>query len=196
MYIFELSFIIVVSFQGNFSDWLYFPFFGFTNYPAGLLRMSAYSLSLFLRMFINNGFPILSSESINKMRTIVGGGRLLPYTLNSTSNITNQLPKRRYGLAWQWRTLSNRRPYIGHSGSLPGMTHLMLVNEQHTIGVIILTNADTTLPTNLSQQIQDTIENIHIELFNCFEANSANSFIIQINELILAIFSTFVMYFL
>ncbi|CAF5029157.1 unnamed protein product, partial [Rotaria socialis] len=50
----EVPQLSLVQMQGNFPKWLYFPFFGFSSYPAGLLRMSAYSLSIFLRMFINN----------------------------------------------------------------------------------------------------------------------------------------------
>jgi len=58
-------------------------------------------------MFINNGSPLLSSQSIAEMKTVVGGGLIRPYSPNSDSNSTNQLPPRRYGLSWHWRTLSN-----------------------------------------------------------------------------------------
>jgi len=43
----------------NYPSLLDIPFFSFPAYPAGLLRMSAYSLSKFVRMFMNNGFPLL-----------------------------------------------------------------------------------------------------------------------------------------
>ncbi|CAF4179414.1 unnamed protein product [Rotaria magnacalcarata] len=146
----EVPQLSLVQMQGNFSKWLYFPFFGFSSYPAGLLRMSAYSLSIFLRMFINNGTPLLSAQSITEMKTVVGGGHLRPFNTNSSSNATNEIPSRRYGLCWHWRTLNNGYQYVGHSGTLPGMTHLMLINEKHTIGVIVLTNGDMSIESNIS----------------------------------------------
>ncbi|CAF3626495.1 unnamed protein product [Rotaria socialis] len=184
----EVPQLSLVQMQGNFPKWLYFPFFGFSSYPAGLLRMSAYSLSIFLRMFINNGTPLLSAQSITEMKTVVGGGRIRPYNTNSSSNATNEIPPRRYGLCWHWRTLNNGHQYVGHSGTLPGMTHLMLVNEKHTIGVIVLTNGDVTLPIDLSRQILDTIENIHVALFKCFETSSANSYVFHINNIFVICF--------
>ncbi|CAF5099820.1 unnamed protein product, partial [Rotaria socialis] len=80
-----------------------------------------------------NGTPLLSAQSITEMKTVVGGGRIRPYNTNSSSNATNEIPPRRYGLCWHWRTLNNGHQYVGHSGTLPGMTHLMLINEKHTI---------------------------------------------------------------
>jgi len=61
----------------------------------------------------------------------------------------------------------------------------MLINEKHDIGVIVLTNADTNAPIDLTQQIYDTIENIHISLFKCFETNNANSLMFGIKTNIL-----------
>ncbi|CAF4753063.1 unnamed protein product [Rotaria sp. Silwood1] len=187
----EVPQLNMIQMESNLSTWLYFPFFGFSSYPAGLLRMSAYSLSIFLRMFINNGSSLLSSQSITEMKTVVGNGLIRPYNTNSSSNSTDQLPPRRYGLCWHWRTLSNGHQYVGHSGCVPGMTHLMLVNEKHNIGVIVLTNADTTLPINLTRQIYNTIENIHVELFKCFETNYANSFVLHRRNSFIVIYLVF-----
>ncbi|CAM4792380.1 unnamed protein product [Rotaria magnacalcarata] len=66
------------------------------------------------------------------------------------------------------------RRYIDHSGSMPGMIHLMLVNEKHNLGVIILSNADATLPNDLSREIGETGINIHMSLFKCFDADPAH----------------------
>ncbi|CAF2580562.1 unnamed protein product [Rotaria sp. Silwood2] len=189
----EVPQLNIIQMEGNLSTWLCFPFFGFSSYPAGLLRMSAHSLSIFLRMFINNGSSLLSSQSITEMKTVVGGGLIRPYSTNLSSNSTNQLPSRRYGLCWHWRTLSNGHQYVGHSGCVPGMTHLMLVNEKQNIGVIVLTNADTTLPINLTRQIYNTIENIHVELFQCFETNNANSFVFRSKNILFVIVSYFIL---
>lgn len=136
--------------------------------------MSAYSLSVFLRMFINNGSSLLHPGSILEMQTIVGNGRIPYYNQNSTSNSTSSSVSQ-YGLGWYWRTLSNGYRYIGHAGSLPGMVHLMLVNEQSTLGVIILTNGDFSAPTSLTTEIVETPMNTHLALFDCFETRSTNS---------------------
>ncbi|CAF3400024.1 unnamed protein product [Rotaria sp. Silwood2] len=192
----EMPQLNISQMKGNLSTWLHFPFFGFSGYPAGLLRMSAHSLSIFLQMFINNGYPLLSSQSIVEMKTVVGGGLIQPYNINPNINSTNQLPPRRYGLCWHWRTLSNGRQYLGHGGSLPGMTHLMLVNENHNIGVIVLTNADTNAPIDLTRQIYETIEDIHITLFKCFEINDASSFAFHPTNIFFFIFFYYVTFFL
>ncbi|CAF1233995.1 unnamed protein product [Adineta ricciae] len=156
---------------GNLSTYLRIPFLGFTGYPAGLLRMSAHSLSAFLRMFVNKGSPLLSPQSVDEIKTIVGNGQIYPF--NPNPNSTTQPPPRRYGLCWHWRTLTDNRQYLGHGGSLPGMTHLMLINEKHNTGVIVLTNADTNAPIELTQQIYEAMENIHISMFRCYETNHA-----------------------
>lgn len=49
----------ILIWAGNFSDWLYFPFFGISLYPAGLLRMSAKTLSMWLQAFMNNFLTLI-----------------------------------------------------------------------------------------------------------------------------------------
>ncbi|CAF5051806.1 unnamed protein product, partial [Rotaria socialis] len=60
----------------TFPTWIEFPFFSIIGYPAGLWRMSARSLSIFLRMIMSQGSTIVTRQSIAAMRTIVGGGRI------------------------------------------------------------------------------------------------------------------------
>jgi CubicO group peptidase (beta-lactamase class C family) len=161
------------SLQGDLPTWLFIDYFGFSAYPAGLLRMSARTLSVYLRMFLNNGSDILRPRSIAEMRTVVGGGLMLHYQ-DSNSNLTEPLPST-FGLSWYWRTMSNGRRYIGHSGSLPGMVHLMLVDEKHSVGVIVLSNGDTNPPNDLSREISETLAEIHVALFQCFETDAVNA---------------------
>ncbi|CAF0885830.1 unnamed protein product [Adineta steineri] len=78
----------VAQMPRNLPAWLYIPFFSFSHYPAGLLRMSARSLSVFLRMFMSNGSLILTSRSIAEIRTIVGGGHIPFYNQSSDANST------------------------------------------------------------------------------------------------------------
>ncbi|CAF3108094.1 unnamed protein product [Rotaria sp. Silwood2] len=158
----------IIPLLDSFPTWLYIPFFGFSAYPAGLFRMSASSLSKFLRMFINKGFPILSARSILEIKTIVGAG-LIPDYIQNTSNDAEGIPSLFFGLSWYWATLSDGRRYIGHSGSLPGSRHLMLVNEKSTLGVIVLSNGDSNGPGNRTFEVYKTLENIHLRLFECFE---------------------------
>jgi len=137
--------------------------------------MSARSLSVYLLMFINNGSSLLSPRSIAEIRTVVGGG-LIPYYFEESSSNSTDLPSTpKFGLSWHWQTLSNGHRYIGHSGSVPGMTNLMLVNEKNTIGVILLSNADTSVPIDLSRDTYNTIVNIHMTLFQCFDPDVVNS---------------------
>ena len=131
--------------------------------------MSAGTLSIYLRMFLNNGSSILHPRSIAKMRTVVDGGLIPNYNQDMSNNSTEQLSSPKFGLSWYWETASNGRRYIGHSGIMPGMAHLMLVNEKNNVGVIILSNGDASAPNDVSKEIFKTFINIHMSLFQCFE---------------------------
>lgn len=170
----------IFSWQENYPTWLNIPFFGFNVYPSGLFRMSARSLSLFLRMFINNGSSLLSPRSIAEMKLVVGGG-LLPYYGLDTINNSAEIPPIQVGLSWYWQTLSDGRRYIGHTGLLPGALHWMWVNEKNNLGMIILTNGDANVPNDRSKETRQLLENITFALFQCFETDIINSSACRIN---------------
>jgi hypothetical protein len=126
-------------------------------------------------MFVNNGSPLLSPRSIAEMKLVVGGG-LIPYYGQDVINNPAGIPPPIVGLSWYWQTLGDGRRYIGHAGTLPGSRHWMLVNEKSTLGVIVLTNGDSNVPSDRSREIYKTLESIHLELFQCFETDIAKSF--------------------
>ncbi|CAF3836081.1 unnamed protein product [Rotaria sp. Silwood1] len=135
----------ITQISDNLPTWLYISHYGFGTYPAGLLRMSASTLSIYLRMFLSNGSSILRPQSITEMRTVVGGGLIPFYSQESSSNSTVQQVLSEFGLSWYWQTMKDGRRYIGHSGAIPGMIHLILVNEKNNLGVILLSNADADM---------------------------------------------------
>ena len=142
--------------------------------------MSARSLSKFVQMFMNDGSPLLSKRSIAEMKTIVGGGLLPYYDPDGIANSsTIALPG--FGLSWTWEKLRDGRRYIGHGGVLPGARHWMLINENNTVGVIILTNGDSNVPMNRSQEYYKLLEDIHLELFQCFETEPIKSSTCHLN---------------
>jgi hypothetical protein len=109
--------------------------------------MSATALSIYLRMFMNNGSSLLRPESIVQMRTVISG--VVPYeSLNTTNNKTS-LPPFEFGLIWHWETSEAGRRLFGHDGSMPGTLTSMFINEKGDIGVIILTNADIFSQKNI-----------------------------------------------
>ncbi|UJR12542.1 hypothetical protein I4U23_016718 [Adineta vaga] len=149
-----------VSRVDNTSDWLYVPFYGISRYPAGYLRMSAHSLGLFFQSFMNN-FPRLLQNSSSFEEII----RVGPQT--SYKNMTSS----KYGLLWFWKTIGGRR-LIGHDGSVPGISTIMMANEKRNLGIIILTNGDTVRDDSQSDQVQNTINYMTKELFDCFEKST------------------------
>ncbi|CAF2079816.1 unnamed protein product [Rotaria magnacalcarata] len=159
----------------TFPTWIEFPFFSITGYPAGIWRMSARSLSIFLRMFMNQGSTIVTRQSIAEMRTIVGAGRIPYYQKKSSKNTKELLQESHFGLGWYWETASKGVRYMGHSGTLLGMKHLILINEKNTVGVIVLTNEDNRRTIYLSRENPGTTTNIHMSLFQCFESNANKS---------------------
>ena len=138
-----------------------------TIYPAGLLRMSARPLSVFLRMFMSNGKPLLSARSVAEMRKKVPMNALTPPSREKAD--AWRLESEGYGVIWSWRKASNGRRFIGHSGTIPGSSHSMLVNEQGTIGVLFLTNADVYSNDDLTKKMGDKLASIRMSLFECFE---------------------------
>jgi CubicO group peptidase (beta-lactamase class C family) len=149
-------------------NWLSIPFYSVSIYPAGLMRISTPSLSLFLRMFMNNGSSIISPESIIQIKTVVSG--VIPYeNINMTSNNQSSLSLSEYGIIWNWLTLENGRRFLGHGGSMPGATNSMLINEKGDLGVIILTNGDVYPDNDVSVMVYTAIRNIQLALFDCFE---------------------------
>jgi CubicO group peptidase (beta-lactamase class C family) len=146
-------------------------------------------------MFLNNGSSILSPRSIAEMRTVVGGGLIPYYGQDVNGNFTEQLPTTQFGLSWYWETMSDGRRYIGHSGALPGMVHLMLVNEKMTVGVIFLSNADYSTPTALSQEIYKTEVNIHMSLFQYFDPDISKASVCRIKGTRFGLFLTILLFF-
>jgi CubicO group peptidase (beta-lactamase class C family) len=137
--------------------------------------MSARTLSVYLQMFLSNGSNILHPRSIAEMRIVVGGGLIPPYNQGLAGNSSGQRLPSQFGLAWYWYTMSNGRRYIGHTGAIPGVIHLMLANEKNNLGVIVLTNGDASEPTDLSREIIETVEKIHMSLFECFDTDLAHA---------------------
>ncbi len=116
---------------------------------------------------MSNGSSLVHPDSIAEMRKVVQG--VVPYE-NPDSNTNTPSPTLpNFGLIWYWRKLRNRQQYIGHGGTLFGATHSMLVNEQGTVGMIFLTNADVNPDNDSSMRIRATLENIPMSLFACFE---------------------------
>jgi CubicO group peptidase (beta-lactamase class C family) len=137
--------------------------------------MSAYDLSKFLPMFINNGFPFLHSSSIMEMKKVVVDGHIPPYNPNPTNNSSSFPLAIQFGLIRNWRIMNDSRKFIGQRGTNLGATHTIMVNEDNTIGVIILSNGDMTLENELSARVYNTLTDIQMILFDYFEHKIKNS---------------------
>jgi CubicO group peptidase (beta-lactamase class C family) len=98
------------------------------------MRMSADSLAHFMQMAMNNGSNVVSARSIAESKLVVGGGLIQEFRLSEGG-----LPPRTFGLSWQWRHLADGRECWGHTGTLFGLRHAVVINEQNRLGVIILT---------------------------------------------------------
>ena len=156
-----LSQLNLTKLSSTYPTFLHIPSFSFSVYPAGLLRMKIKDLSKFVQMFMNDGYPLLHPSSINQMKKVVGGGKIPSF---------DPLPSPlQYGLIWNWRILPNGRRVIGHQDSFFGSTHLMMINEENKIGVLILTNGDISLTNPISTNINNLLIDTLMMLFHCFE---------------------------
>ncbi|CAF2712036.1 unnamed protein product [Rotaria sp. Silwood2] len=95
---------------------LYIPFYSITLYSADLLRISAHSLSLYLRMFINNGSSLLRPESIIQMRTVVSG--VVSYRNININNNASSVLSLEFGIAWNWQTLNDNHRFLFYDGTV------------------------------------------------------------------------------
>ena len=73
-----------------------------------------------------------------------------------------------FGLIWNWQTISGRR-LIGHRGTVPGIANTMVANENRTLGVVILSSGDTSKSDSETMKVQETIQTLMLQLFDCFE---------------------------
>lgn len=115
------------------------------------------TLTLWLQSFMNN-FPNLlhNSSSIKEILHVAPQ----QYYKNETSI--------KFGLIWYWNYL-NGRHLVGHGGSVPGMSHIIVANEKRNLGIVILTNADQTLNDEASGQVTNSILELLSQLLDCFD---------------------------
>ncbi|CAF1400015.1 unnamed protein product, partial [Didymodactylos carnosus] len=153
-----------VEYDSDYPDikWVNIGPYGFINYPARLLRMSALSLSKYLSMFLNNGtlngVTILTAQSIAVIRTI-------------------QYPQypdiESFGLLWYYSNvtssdLSVTRRLLGHRGTTPGVRAAMMIDPLTNIGVILLSNGDIVLNEYQGHILAQQLNDILLYLFDCY----------------------------
>ena len=137
----------------NHSNWLYIPPYSVSDYPSALLRMSAHSLAIYFQSFLKN-FPSILSNGASTEEMI-----RVPVEENADVQ---------FGLIWNWRIFKGKR-FVGHRGAMPGITNMMMANEQRNLGVILLSNGDVTKTDQSSITVYETLTNLMSSLFDCFE---------------------------
>ena len=75
----------------------------------------------------------------------------------------------KFGLIWNWDSYRGRI-FVGHRGSVPGLTSIMVANEKRNLGVVILTNGDSTRGDVQSIEVGNAIYELTNQLFDCFES--------------------------
>ncbi|CAF4890801.1 unnamed protein product, partial [Rotaria socialis] len=129
----------------NSTEWLYIPHYSISVYPAAMLRMSAHSLSIYLRLFLNN-FSLDLLQNVSLMNEMLHVSR---------PEGSLDEPSVQYGLIWNW-LYQNNRHLVGHCGWILGVTHTMMVNEKRSLGVVLLSNGDITCGDSLAKQVSST----------------------------------------
>mgnify|MGYP001951446843 CR=1 FL=1 len=64
--------------------------------------------------------------------------------------------------------IGNRR-LVEHLGSIPGITNLMMANEERNLDIIILTNGDITRVDSQATEVRQTINHLADLLLDCFD---------------------------
>jgi CubicO group peptidase (beta-lactamase class C family) len=101
--------------------------FGFPTYPDGLLRTSPSSLARYLIMVMQfgeiDGKRILSSDAVQAMRDV-------PYPKIADGQ----------GLGWYYDNVGSRKGVLGHTGSDPGTSSMMVFDPKDNAGVLLVAN--------------------------------------------------------
>lgn len=126
-------------------------FYGFPNYPDGLLRTSPGELSHFLIAIMNRGIyrgkRILKDETLQEILSGQTGAISLPDWMSYQ------------GLAWNAGPLNSGQIVWGHSGSDPGISTRMHFNQESATGAIIFANSNADL-WGLTNQLFDLARHI------------------------------------
>lgn len=75
----------------------------------------------------------------------------------------------KFSLIWNWN-LYRGRLFVGHTGSVPGITNIMVANEKRNLGVVILMNGDVTRGDAQSRDVGNAMYELTNQLFDCFES--------------------------
>ncbi len=136
--------------EGNYKNGLikgYKNYFGFpiaieSNYPndnswiqvpAGFISSSVSDMGKYLQMYLNNGFDIVTENSINKMF----------YDYIPQDDIDRDY----YGMGWVY-TKYYSKPVLTHSGLVENYTSKMFIIPESNIGIVVLANMNDYLVTN------------------------------------------------
>lgn len=115
--------------------------------------MSARSLAVYLQSFLDDFSGLLQrAASVGELLRVHARPR----------------PETQMGLIWNWQVYQGRR-FVGHRGAMPGITNVMMANEQRTLGVLILSNGDITKSDQPATKLFETIVDLMLQLFSCFE---------------------------
>lgn len=73
-----------------------------------------------------------------------------------------------YGLIWNWRKFHQKK-YLGQWGTMPGIHHQMLIDDDNNLGILLLSNVDLTFrPPSIQKQISDAFIEICLSMFEQF----------------------------
>lgn len=101
--------------------------------PAGFISSSVSDMGKYLQMYLNNGFDIVTEDSINKM--------FYDYIPQ------DEIDRDYYGMGWVY-TKYYSKPVLTHSGLVENYTSKMFIIPESNIGIVVLVNMNDYLVTN------------------------------------------------
>jgi beta-lactamase class C len=126
----------------------------YTNFPAaGGLSSDIQDMARFLKAIMGARPDIITHEDLEEFtRPMIH----TPDQWQRSQNHRDRITKTQYGLGWR-HMIFGAHPVVFHGGWLRGFSTILAFLPDHDVGIVVLQNAESSLPFNISMQFFDWV---------------------------------------
>lgn len=126
----------------------------YTNFPAaGGMSSNIQDMAQFLKAIMGAQPDIISRQEIREFTSPIIH---TPDQWHRTRKHRNRITKTEYGLGWRHMTFANQE-VVFHGGWIRGFSTILAFLPKQEVGIIVLQNAESSLPFNIAMQFFDWI---------------------------------------
>jgi len=130
----------------------------YMDFPAAAgMSSTIEDMALFLNVVMGARPEVISSDDLKDfMQPVVH----TPDQWRRTSKHRDRITETYYGLGWRYMTFANN-PLIFHGGWIRGISTIVAFLPNQQVGIVILQNAESGLPAQLTMQFFDWVLGLH-----------------------------------